>query len=381
MDREGESVDIEALVAEVETEAAELRERLGGIDVRTDETLAARHEPGTGNGDPPARRPLLLRDLADSLERLRGQADPRSAPISSHRGVLAAPVLAAKRLLIRLLTPIWDQQTTFNRALVDQLGEIGEAVDSTRTRMDDRLTAVERRLLALEDQIARSGVAPGPSEPAFDYERFEAAFRGDPTTVREKLRPYLAYFDEGPVLDLGCGDGAFLSLLSEKGVQARGVDQSGPAIERARAAGLDASRADLVEALEASGDGSLGGVVSVQVFEHLTLPVVLQVLQMAKRKLRPGGILLVETVNLASLVTFSRAWTIDPTHRQALHPLTLRFLVEEAGFSHVELLYSGDVEPEHRIEASSDDPVQVRNAAILNELVFGPQDYAVIGRA
>ncbi len=376
------AVDVDALVAELRTEAADLRRKIGPSVVMP---LDSNEETGsqTPEGRAPANGPLLLREFPLALEHLRSLADPRAGAVESHRGLLAAPVLALKRLLIRLLTPIWDQQTTSGRALVDQLGEIGEAIRSTSERLDKRLLDLDRRLLAIEDALARDRDAPGPGAAGFDYERFEEAFRGRREEVRESQRGYLRFFPDaaaGPVLDLGCGEGTFLGLLGENGVEARGVDQSSGAVERACAAGLDVERGDLLAALEACPDASLGGIVSMQVVEHLSLPVVLQLLRLAKQKLRPGGVFLAETVNLASLIVFSRSWTIDPTHRQALHPLTLRFLVDEAGFAESELLYSGDVEPEKRMEIPSGG-IEARNAAILNDIVFGPQDYAVVGRA
>lgn len=383
MGQRGEqSVDVEALVAELEREAAGLREKLGPGSVAPPETGTARPpapaEPAGGSGA------LLLRNLPAALERLRALADPRGGAVESHRGLLAGPVLALKRVLIRLLTPIWDQQTTFDRALVDQLGELAESIAVTEERLEKRLDTLDRRIVGVEDALARMSDGPATSEVGFDYERFEAAFRGDPERVREKQSQYLRYFPDpksGPVLDLGCGDGTFLTLLRDAGVEARGVDQSAGAVERARAAGLDVREGDLVAALEACPDGSLGGVVSMQVVEHLSLPLVIHLLRVAKRKLRPGGVFLAETVNVASLLTFARSWTIDPTHRQALHPLTLRFLVDEAGFSASELVYSGDVEPEHVMAIPEGDEAGARNAAILNKLVFGPMDYAVVGRA
>lgn len=376
-----ENVDVEGLVAELEREAAQLRDRIGPSRVPPVESAPELDEIAAGN---PESGPLLLRDLETSLERLRDLADPRGGSVESHRGLLAGPVLALKRLLIRLLTPIWDQQTSFDRAVVDRIAEIAEAISSNSRRLEARLAVLESRIVALQDTLARTANGAQAIAPDFDYERFEEVFRGDPAKIREAQRPYLRYFADGaagPVLDLGCGDGTFLSLLREAGVEARGVDRSAGAVQRARAAGLDATVGDLLEALEACPDGSLGGVVSIQVVEHLTLPVILQLLRLARRKLRPGGVFLAETVNLASLITFSRSWTIDPTHRQALHPLTMRFLVEDAGFSDIELVYSGEVEPEKRMETPAGDAAAARNASILNDVVFGPQDYAVIGRA
>ena len=64
-----------------------------------------------------------------------------------------------------------------------------------------------------------------------------------------------------------------------------------------------------------------------------------------------------------------------------MHPLTLEFLLREAGFSDCELVYGGDVETETRLEIPPGDGPDARNAVRLNEIVFGPQDYAVVGRA
>ena len=374
-----QTLDVEALVAELRAEAETLRAELGPSDVAPpDDPPRHREDAGADGGS------LLLRDLEPNLERLRGLADPRSARVESHRGTVAAPILAAKRLLIRVLTPIWEQQTALGRGIVDQVAEMGAAVRTTSSRLELRLADLDRRLRAIEDAVARDRDSAGSPDAGFDYEEFEARFRGSADEIRERQRRYVRFFADataGPVLELGCGEGTFLDLLRGRGVVARGVDRSEGAVARARAAGLDVSHGDLVSALEACPDDSLGGVVSIQVVEHLSLPVLLHVLRLAKQKLRPGGIFLAETVNLASLIVHARGWTIDPTHRQALHPLTLEFLVQQAGFSDCERLYAGEVEPETRLEIPSGNGPEARNAARLNDIVFGPQDYAVVGRA
>jgi len=359
------NVDVEALVQELRSEAADLRAKL-------DSSAPARG----GAGVPPTT----------PIERLRGLADPRGGPLRSHRRTLGALALALKRGLIRLLTPIWDQQTRFHHEVVDLLEETSTTIDGGTGSLAARLDALDQRLVVIENTLARdprrSGDAPGSA--GFDYERFEETFRGAPERLRESQRTYLRFFSGpgcGPVLYLGCGNGIFLELLRSAGIEARGVDRSAGAVARCRAAGLDVDRGDLLAGLEACADRSLGAVVSIQVLEHLSLPVILRLLRVAKRKIRPGGLLLAETVNLASLLVFARAWTIDPTHRQPLHPLTLRFLVEEAGFSRSELIYSGAPGPTERMELPPEGGAGAHNAALLNALVFGPQDYAVVARA
>lgn len=363
------SVDVDALIEEVRRDADRLRAEIGPAVTKTAEL------PGASIKMEPSRP-------GPRLDQLRGLANPRGGPVLSHRGLLGKPILALKRVLIRLLTPIWDQQTQFGEALVSEIGDLSEDMRRAVVRLEGQLLQLDRRITALEERHLGQGGPPEDLDPGFDYEQFEAAFRGSPDRVREAQRAYLRFFAEpgaGPVLDLGCGEGLFLELLREAGVDARGVDRSAGAAQRARDVGLNVDCGDLLETLGACPDGSLGGVVCLQVVEHLSLPTTLHLIRTAKQKLRPGGVLLLETVNLASLIVFARAWSIDPTHRQALHPLTLRFLVEQAGFEGAELLYSGEAEA--HLEVPGEDGLQQRNATLLNEILFGPQDYAVIARA
>ncbi len=77
----------------------------------------------------------------------------------------------------------------------------------------------------------------------------------------------------------------------------------------------------------------------------------------------------------------TRAWTIDPTHRQPMHPLTLRFLAEQAGFARCELVYGSEVEDGTALEKEQRGEAAERNVARLNALVYGPQDYALVAWA
>src|SRR6188472_231332 len=122
--------------------------------------------------------------------------------------------------------------------------------------------------------------------------------RGSTADVRERQRPYVDDFrGAAPVLDVGCGRGEFLGLLREAGIEARGVDADADMVAFARGAGLDVVQADAVAYLEGLDDGSLGGVFAAQLVEHLPPAALLRLLQLAARKLRPGGLLVAETIN------------------------------------------------------------------------------------
>ncbi len=164
------------------------------------------------------------------------------------------------------------------------------------------------------------------------YVDFEELFRGPAARVADSQRPYLALVrDHEPVLDIGCGRGEFLALLAGEGISARGVDSDVGMIERCRALGVAATLGDANEYLESLDDGTVGTVFSAQLIEHLPHSELQRMLGLARRKLRPGGLFIAETVNphrVSSLKTF---W-VDPTHQHPIFPEVALALSAIAGF-------------------------------------------------
>jgi O-antigen chain-terminating methyltransferase len=175
------------------------------------------------------------------------------------------------------------------------------------------------------------------------------------------------------VLDAGCGRGEFLRLLKEQGIAARGVDSNSLAVEACRAAGLDVREGDAIDALAAAPPASLGAVVAFQVVEHWPAAATFRFLAEARRAIAPGGVLVVETVNTDSLSAMN-AFYLDPTHVRPVPPEALRFLCDAAGFRELRVEYRSPLPASERLQERSE------NDARLNGILFGPQDYAVIGR-
>ena len=78
-------------------------------------------------------------------------------------------------------------------------------------------------------------------------------------------------------------------------------------------------------------DESLGTVFCAQLIEHLQPAELERLLELSRRKLRGGGVLIAETVNphrVASLKTF---W-VDLTHRHPIFPEAALALSAIAGF-------------------------------------------------
>jgi O-antigen chain-terminating methyltransferase len=110
--------------------------------------------------------------------------------------------------------------------------------------------------------------------------------------------------------------------------------------------------------------------------------------------MRPGAPLVLETINPNCWMAFFETYIRDLTHRRPLHPDTLKYLVEAAGFSRVDVQYRAPVGEGDRLDrVSSDDialstnPDVARLASVvnahadkLNARLFSSMDYAVIAR-
>lgn len=104
-----------------------------------------------------------------------------------------------------------------------------------------------------------------------------------PTDIVSSWPVVRGFLGEGSVLDLGCGDGGYLGLLSPTSV---GVDLSEENLAKAAAKGLRVVQGDLQERLPFE-DASFDGVLCSHVLEHVESP--LGLLREIVRVAKPGA--------------------------------------------------------------------------------------------
>ena len=179
----------------------------------------------------------------------------------------------------------------------------------------------------------------GPSTSAWYDEHYAS-------TRRQALSPWyvelLEYFAKlrppGPLVELGCGNAAFLQEVARRELYASaeiyGIEQSKRAIQGLAEHLPNVVAGDIEEPLPFTS-GFAGCVVMAEVIEHLVNPLV--VLAEVRRVLRPGGILALSFPNYLNLpwlairvladVLDKPSWIVlQPIDRMYTYPVITRKL-------------------------------------------------------
>jgi SAM-dependent methyltransferase len=280
----------------------------------------------------------------------------------------------------------------------DQLAELRTKIGVLERKGVAQPAALSPQPSVTDQPPATSHQPPATSADDAVYLAFEDQFRGSVGVIQARQSEYLPLFAGAhDVVDIGCGRGEFLAALKAAGVTARGVDMNRAMVDAARARGLDAVPGDALAFLAALPDETVGGLMSAQVVEHLEPQYLARLLDLARRKLMPGAVIVLETINAACWLAFFSSYIRDLTHVRPIHPETLQFMVRANGFERVAIRYSapapdpikmrtvdvpgglqGSTDPSARAVADLARAVNT-NATILNELLFSYFDYAVIG--
>ncbi|MEG6522880.1 class I SAM-dependent methyltransferase [Desulfotomaculum sp. 1211_IL3151] len=346
--------------------------------------------------------------------------------ITSHRKIFGRFIVFGKKVIRKFLrwyiNPPFDQQREFNSNITNTLNTVGDLIrihsqkqreqqsdiskmvdkedladiikqiSDLEEKMTGQVTYIANRLRQLDTNKTKSDIVPqkvivSDKDKAldFDYFMFEHRFRGSRESVKEKQKDYLELFKgKNNVVDIGCGRGEFVELLIENGVGVTGIDINREMVNYCQGLGLPVIESDLFVYLETQADDSLDGIFAAQVIEHLTPAQIIDLIRLSYRKLKPTGVLLAETVNLHALIIFANQFYMDPSHEKPVHPTTVQFLMEGEGFKEIKFIYSNPVEDRkipHLSLGGESGNLEEFNRGIesLNQLLYGPQDYAIVG--
>ena len=388
------SVDLDSVIAELKARI-EARRLAGEYPDDLEATLDEHFDRLVGVR--PRSSPALHSELQGALQELnqvrfsRARIEPDSR-LPGGRMVHRFMSRALSRQIDGVLNQVEQERRVIAHAIAllgDLSTTIGNEFDTkVLQQLDDlqvRLAEQSRDVNLLEYQVAETRERlPGAAVDAwYGQDHFTAFFRGGSDDLRSRYAELAKEFIGcDPVVDLGFGRGEFMELLTELGVTVRGVEPDQQLVTSARGRGLDVEQGLAIEYLRTVEPGSLGGIVMIQVIEHLSPQHVIDFVALAAEKLRPGGKVVLETVNPASLYTYARAFWLDPDHVRPVHPNFLEFLFREAEFSKLAIEYRSPVADSERLVPLPGDDEQTKvlneNFERIGSLLFGDQDYAVI---
>jgi SAM-dependent methyltransferase len=353
-------------------------------------------------------------DALTALDREISRAGSQPGPIGDELRRLGTALIVFLQQITAFIDTKDRQVAGAAAARVDERFQLLEAVPELRAQVGVLQRAVQMLKREFASGVPRTEPATvtpdnrgrppaaaqaqaGPPDD-FKYLAFEDRFRGADEDIEARLRSYLPLFtNASSVLDVGCGRGEFLALLQAEDIVGRGVDSNREMVAVARGRGFDAVEGDALAYLLALPDETLGGLIAVQVVEHLEPGYLLRLLETASEKLQPGAPIVIETINPACWLAFFSSYIRDFTHVRPLHPDTLQYLLQASGFDRVSIRYSAPAPEPVRMKsialpadtlAAPDQASRAlveasrvvnANAAILNNLLFSYLDYAAIG--
>lgn len=249
-----------------------------------------------------------------------------------------------------------------------------------------RISTLEKNGIAVNAQAQDGSSVPqvsGDNYTSIDYFDFENHFRGSREHVKKMQTMYLPYFEgKKKVLDLGCGRGEFTEMLQEQNVGVTGVDQYAPYVEYMKSLELPVVHDDAIHYL--AEQESVDGIFLGQVVEHISTEQIMELCKLAYEKLEEGCYFIMETPNPTSLAIYTQCFYMDPSHQKPVHPLTLKYIAEKAGFSSVEILYTQESRMPYEIPKlrEKDEDFREFNEAMgrVSDLLYGSQDYAIIAK-
>ena len=208
-------------------------------------------------------------------------------------------------------------------------------------------------------------------QPA-EFHCWHAATREEALRKGEHLWSlYSSFLKDAPVVDLGCGEGALLLYLKERGhARVLGVESNPELCRLAETWKVPVVRSDLLESLRSNGLQP-GLFLYLDVIEHLPFEVNEEVFQ----RLPVGSRLIVQTPNTNSILGHQFYMQV-PSHLAPYSPHVLRGMLTRLGYSVVAEGGIGDRPPtwKNKIRAA----LLRRVLGLDPQILFGGGNYFVV---
>ena len=209
------------------------------------------------------------------------------------------------------------------------------------------------------------------------YRAFEDKHRGSRELIRERVSVYLPFilplkelYTDGIALDIGCGRGEWIELLTDNKIIAKGIDFDEGMLKACHLLNLDVVQGDGIEYLKKQDSESMIIISSFHVVEHISFEELQSLVVESLRVLRPGGLLILETPNPENIKVGTENFYLDPTHEKPIPASLLSFLPEFYGYARTKVI---------RLQEAKDLSNQ-DNVNLLQVLEGVSPDYSIVAQ-
>ncbi len=323
----------------------------------------------------------LLRGAYARLYDMRGLVGQMPPSPSTFRARVGRHLI---RIVQRMLFWYTPQIHRVQKEVTSAIGSLSRLIETQR----DEIAALRKQVRVLSASQsasqAPSAVFPQPTQsgfsPSFEFS-LQDHFRGSEQDATEKLNGWLTMIRDasrrasGEWLDVGSGRGEWLALASANGHSVTGIDANPVAVDYCISRGLNAVPGGAIEHLDRLPDESLDVITMFHVVEHIPADRLPALAGLAHRKLRPEGLLAIETPNPANLLMGSHYFWNDPTHLRPLPEELLSFILSYAGFTIVKRAGLNPFPPENHLPFTEINVVRQ-----VDDLLYGTRDYGLLVR-
>lgn len=159
-------------------------------------------------------------------------------------------------------------------------------------------------------------------------------FNYDFSATKKIQEQYIKFFGVCEnVIDVACGRGEFLELLSESGIRGIGIDKNENTCNDIKKRGLDCICDDIFDYLGKLDHNSVDGIFASHFIEHLGLDDIIKLFDTSNKILKPNGIMVITTPNVGSLPMQLDFFHRDFSHIKFYHPDIIKFFAQYSNFS------------------------------------------------
>ncbi len=167
--------------------------------------------------------------------------------------------------------------------------------------------------------------------------QIEEKMKSDALLFKAEVLPLLPINRNASILDIGCGFGSLIKMLKNEGyTNLKGIDLSESQVKIAKEFGLNEVEVNDISSYLSDKESHFDVITGIDIIEHFSKDELVDLLNLIKKSLKPGGIAIFRTPNNDApfATVFANG---DFTHENYMNSSSAQQLSLSIGFTNIEV--------------------------------------------